>query len=98
MVKQLRAKWNPNPVNEQVTSYRLSHQGTLLAEVPGDQAQYDFDLDATGINEFALSAVNATGEGPAAVATYDLGLPIPSEPTQFLIELRGTVTLRRLTK
>lgn len=93
-VKKLRAKWNANPVEEQVTSYRLYHAGSLLAEVSG--TQYDFDLDATGVNEFGLSAVNAAGEGTKAVATYDFGPDIPGVPTGFVIEFQGTATVRKL--
>lgn len=71
----------PDDHGSAITSYRIYRNGTLLTTVAGDQRGYtDSAITAGTSYSYALSAVNAVGEGPRGPAVTPVA-PVVAPPT-----------------
>ena len=68
--KPARISWAARPASEGVTGYRVSVNGVEIGIVTGTQV--DYAIPAAGTYTATVSAINASGEGPAGSAVIIL--------------------------
>jgi hypothetical protein len=71
----------PDDHGSAITSYRIYRNGSLLATVGGDARGYTDTTTESGVSySYALSAVNAAGEGPKSPAVTPVVEAPPQDP------------------
>lgn len=68
-------KWDLRPASEDVTSYVVSVNGTVIASTGPNVSFVQYDIPAAGVYTASVIARNSFGDGPAGQAVLTAQLP-----------------------
>lgn len=89
---ELILNWNANPVEEEVSAYRVYLNDAAVQDVTTPQAV--IPNVSKGDYKIEVSAINSSGEGPKSdPITATVPLPVPTKPSGLMCVVNVNVTV-----